>query len=105
MNTYKRHRFPPDIISYAVWLLSTLNDLGAAERRLARGAREDDIVHLAGAHCRRSVNLRLDEKISDGVGRNAAVTQQEPVATSARRLRTTNPANLRGEQFDAETKQ
>jgi transposase-like protein len=20
MNTYKRHRFPPDIISYAVWL-------------------------------------------------------------------------------------
>lgn len=20
MNTYKRHRFPPDIISYAVWV-------------------------------------------------------------------------------------
>ena len=25
MNTYKRHRFPPDIISYAVWLYSRFN--------------------------------------------------------------------------------
>jgi putative transposase len=25
MNTYKRHRFPPDIISYAVWLYYTFN--------------------------------------------------------------------------------
>nr|WP_279250547.1 hypothetical protein [Candidatus Marimicrobium litorale] len=25
MNTYKRHRFPPDIISYAVWLYYPLN--------------------------------------------------------------------------------
>jgi putative transposase len=25
MNTYKRHRFPPDIISYAVWLYFGLN--------------------------------------------------------------------------------
>jgi putative transposase len=25
MNTYKRHRFPPDIISYAVWLYYNLN--------------------------------------------------------------------------------
>jgi len=25
MNTYKRHRFPPDIISYAVWLYYRLN--------------------------------------------------------------------------------
>jgi putative transposase len=25
MNTYKRHRFPPDIISYAVWLYFRLN--------------------------------------------------------------------------------
>ena len=25
MNTYKRHRFPPDIISYAVWLFYRFN--------------------------------------------------------------------------------
>jgi putative transposase len=25
MNTYKRHRFPPDIISYSVWLYSRFN--------------------------------------------------------------------------------
>jgi putative transposase len=25
MNTYKRHRFPPDIISYAVWLYHRFN--------------------------------------------------------------------------------
>lgn len=25
MNTYKRHRFPPDIISYAVWLYYGFN--------------------------------------------------------------------------------
>ena len=25
MNTYKRHRFPPDIISYAVWLYFRFN--------------------------------------------------------------------------------
>jgi putative transposase len=25
MNTYKRHRFPPDIICYAVWLYYKFN--------------------------------------------------------------------------------
>ena len=25
MNTYKRHRFPPDIISYAVWVYYRVN--------------------------------------------------------------------------------
>jgi putative transposase len=25
MNTYKRYRFPPDIISYAVWLYYRFN--------------------------------------------------------------------------------
>ena len=25
MNTYRRHRFPPDIISYAVWLYYKFN--------------------------------------------------------------------------------
>ena len=25
MNTYKRHRFPPEIISYAVWLYFRFN--------------------------------------------------------------------------------
>ena len=25
MNTYKRHRFPPDIISYTVWLYFRFN--------------------------------------------------------------------------------
>jgi hypothetical protein len=25
MNTYKRHRFPPDFISYAVWLYHQFN--------------------------------------------------------------------------------
>ena len=25
MNTYKRHRFPPDIISYAVWIYYCFN--------------------------------------------------------------------------------
>ena len=25
MNTYKRHRFPPDIISYAAWLYYRFN--------------------------------------------------------------------------------
>ena len=25
MNTYKRHRFPPDVISYAAWLYSRCN--------------------------------------------------------------------------------
>jgi putative transposase len=25
MNTYKRHRFPPDVTSYAVWLYDRFN--------------------------------------------------------------------------------
>jgi putative transposase len=25
MNTYKRHRYPPDIISYSVWLYHRFN--------------------------------------------------------------------------------
>ena len=25
MNTYKRHRFPPDVISYAAWLYYRFN--------------------------------------------------------------------------------
>jgi transposase-like protein len=25
MNTYKRHRFPPDIIAYAIWLYYRFN--------------------------------------------------------------------------------
>ena len=33
MNTYKRHRFPPDIISYAVWLYYRFN-----LRRVVTGA-------------------------------------------------------------------
>ena len=40
MNTYKRHRFPPDIISYAAWLYYRFNlshrdieDLLATDRK------------------------------------------------------------------------
>jgi hypothetical protein len=32
MNTYKRHRFPPDIISYAVWLYYRFNLRRAVDR-------------------------------------------------------------------------
>ena len=34
MNTYERHRFPPDIISYAVWLYFRFN-LGRVETVIA----------------------------------------------------------------------
>jgi hypothetical protein len=33
MNTYKRHRFPPDIISYAVWLARSGVDQGMFKKR------------------------------------------------------------------------
>jgi transposase-like protein len=38
MNTYKRHRFPPDIIPYAVWLYHRFN---LSHRRCAGSFIED----------------------------------------------------------------
>jgi putative transposase len=38
MNTYKRHRFPPDITSYAVWLYYRFN---LSHRRCAGSLIED----------------------------------------------------------------
>jgi transposase-like protein len=49
MNSYKRHRFPPDIISYAVWLyyrfnlsyaVTQLRSYGVAHRELM-----PDVIH------------------------------------------------------------
>ena len=49
MSTYKRHRFPPDIISYAVWLYYRFNlshrdieDL-LAKRGISVSARRDPL--------------------------------------------------------------
>ena len=49
MNTYKRHRFPSDVISYAVWLYYKFNlshrdieDL-LAERRMGEMLRDQEM--------------------------------------------------------------
>ena len=62
MNTYKRHRFPPDIISYAVWFYYRFNlshrdieDL-LAERGRLQVVRETELtVETLGAAMRRAV--------------------------------------------------
>ena len=66
MNTYKRHRFPPDIISYAVWLYYRFNlshrdieDLlaqrdGAAAKRFFKR-----LMHSHGGEPRKIVTDKL----------------------------------------------
>ena len=47
MNADKRHRFPPDIISYAVWLCHRFNlscrDVEVSQRLVA-GLREKTVI-------------------------------------------------------------
>ena len=57
MNTYKRHRFPPDIISYAVWLYYRFNlshrdieDLLAERGITVRQAQKFVSAHAAVHH-------------------------------------------------------
>ena len=51
MNTYKRHRFPPDIISYAVWLYYWFN--------LSHRDIEDLLAERDGAAAKRFFRLLL----------------------------------------------
>ena len=67
MNTYKRHRFPPEIISYAVWLYYRFNlshrdieDL-LAERGITVSSRIDPtLVHQV----RSNLRPEIEEKAS-----------------------------------------
>jgi transposase-like protein len=68
MNTYKRHRFPPDIISYAVWLYYRFNlshrdieDL-LAQRFVTAQAAAHNLINL-GRHMVRAQHYR-DLRIS-----------------------------------------
>jgi putative transposase len=64
MNTYKRHRFPPDIISYAVWLYYRFN--------LSHRDIEDLLAERGITVSREVVDVYLQEKC-DG----AAVTTRQ----------------------------
>jgi putative transposase len=54
MNTYKRHRFPPDIISYAVWLYYRFN---LSHRRCAGPFIEDLLAERGITVSRESIRL------------------------------------------------
>jgi putative transposase len=54
MNTYKRHRFPPDIISYAVWLYYLFN---LSHRRYAGPFIEDLLAERGITVSRESIRL------------------------------------------------
>jgi putative transposase len=54
MNTFKRHRFPPDIISYAVWLYFRFN---LSHRRCAGPFIEDLLAERGITVSRESIRL------------------------------------------------
>jgi putative transposase len=54
MNTYKRHRFPPDIISYAVWLYFRFN---LSHRRCAEPLIEDLLAERGITVSREAIRL------------------------------------------------
>ena len=54
MNTYKRHRFPPDIISYAVWLYYRFN---LSHRRCAGPLIEDLLAERGITVSREAIRL------------------------------------------------
>ena len=54
MNTYKRHRFPPDIISYAVWLYYRFN---LSHRRCAGPFIENMLAERGITVTRESIRL------------------------------------------------
>jgi len=54
MNTYKRHRFPPDIVSYAVWLYFRFN---LSHRRCAGPFIEDLLAERGITVTRESIRL------------------------------------------------
>ena len=54
MNTYKRHRFPPDIISYAVWLYYRFN---LSHRRCAGPFIEDLLAERGITASREAIRL------------------------------------------------
>ena len=54
MNTYKRHRFPPGIISYAVWLYYRFN---LSHRRCAGPFIEDLVAERGITVTRESIRL------------------------------------------------
>jgi putative transposase len=54
MNTYKRHRFPPDVISYAVWLYYRFN---LSHRRCAGPFIEDLLAERGITVTRESIRL------------------------------------------------
>ena len=54
MYTYKRHRFPPDIISYAVWLYYRFN---LSHRRCAGSFIEDLLAERGITVSRESIRL------------------------------------------------
>ena len=55
MNTYKRHRFPPDIISYSVWLYYRFN----LSHRRGAGPVIEDILAQRGMRKFKSVSQAL----------------------------------------------
>ena len=55
MDPYKRHRFPPDIISYAVWLYYRFN---LSHRRCAGPLIEDLLAERGIIVTRESIRLR-----------------------------------------------
>ncbi len=61
MNTYKRHRFPPDIISYTVWLLFRFN--------LSHRDIEDLLVELGMTVSHESIQLWSIKFGANGVSR------------------------------------
>ncbi len=54
MNAYKRHRFPPDVIFYAVWLYYRFN---LSHRRNAGPFIEDPLVERGFTVSRESIRL------------------------------------------------
>ena len=60
MNTYKRHRFPPDIIAYAVWLYYRFN---LSHRRYAGPFIEDLLAQRGITVTREAIRLWYPPKV------------------------------------------
>jgi transposase-like protein len=63
MNTYKRHRFPPDIISYAVWLYYRFN---LSHRELMPNVIHDDSQYANNRAEQSHEATRVRERVMRG---------------------------------------
>jgi hypothetical protein len=73
INTYKRHRFPPDIIAYAVWLYYRFNlshrDIEGLQ--VERGITGSYTASTNSSHRKRSFRAVIDNKqLQDYEGSN-----------------------------------